>query len=116
MDQEHYVAYIREEANYEVARLRTLLRNSRITEEERGIVLAMLEFYEDARTVEGTFAPQSLEPLDLHVGCFKPHRTRRPAIWPDRMSRFRPGPPNEDERKKRKDAYRSREDFLTSHN
>lgn len=65
MDQEHYVAYIREEANYEIARLRTLLRNSHTTEEDRGIELAMLEFYEDARTTEGTSSPQSLEHLDL---------------------------------------------------
>jgi len=48
MDQEHYFAFIREEANP-----KTLLADSRITEEERGIALAMMEFYEDPRMNAG---------------------------------------------------------------
>ena len=56
MDQEHYFDFIREEANHEITRLRTLLRDSRITEEEREVALAMLEFYEDSSmTAEQSF-------------------------------------------------------------
>lgn len=65
MDQEHYSAFIREEANHEIARLKTLLQDSRITEEERGVTLAMLEFYEDPRTTEGAASPQSSDDLRL---------------------------------------------------
>ena len=53
MDQEHYISHLREEVNYEIARLKTLLRDSRITDEDRSVALAMLEFYEDARMTEG---------------------------------------------------------------
>jgi len=70
MDQEHYVSYLREEANHEIARLKALLRDPRITEEDRGVALAMLEFYEDARMTEGSSSQQAPE-------GFVPRRTRR---------------------------------------
>ena len=70
MNQEHYISYLREEANHEIARLKMLLRDPRITEEDRGVALAMLEFYEDARMTEGRSSQQAPE-------GFVPRRTRR---------------------------------------
>jgi hypothetical protein len=49
MDQECYFDFIREEANHEIGRLKTLLRDPCISEDERRVVLAMLEFYEDPK-------------------------------------------------------------------
>ena len=51
MDAEHYVSYLREEVNHEIGRLEAMLRDPRITEEDRDVARAMLKFYEDAKTV-----------------------------------------------------------------
>jgi hypothetical protein len=48
MDYEHHVAHLREEANYEIARLEALLRDPRMTSEERDVALNMLHFYREA--------------------------------------------------------------------
>jgi len=70
IDAEHYISYLREEVNHEIARLKGVLRNPGITGEEREVALAMLEFYEDARmTHEGSF----LESMQELV----PRRARR---------------------------------------
>jgi hypothetical protein len=53
MDKEHHTSHFREEANHEIGRLEAMLRDPRISEEERDVVLAMLKFYEEAKTVEG---------------------------------------------------------------
>lgn len=52
MDREHYVSYVREEANHEIARLEVILRDPRSTQEERDVARSMLSFYQDARLEE----------------------------------------------------------------
>jgi hypothetical protein len=52
MDRDQYVSHVREEANYEIARLKEILRQPGITQEEREIALAMLKFYEDVKVGE----------------------------------------------------------------
>jgi len=63
MDVEHYISYLREEVNHEIARLKAALRSPRMTEEEREVALAMLEFYEDARMAQKESFLQSMEEL-----------------------------------------------------
>jgi len=69
MDAEHYISYLREEVNHEIARLKAALRSPRMTEREREVALAMLEFYEDARMTQKESFLQSMEEI-------APSRTR----------------------------------------
>jgi hypothetical protein len=52
MDRVHYISYLREEANHEIARLQLLLRDPVITEEEREVAQSMLDFYREAKIEE----------------------------------------------------------------
>jgi len=68
MDREHYRSYLREEANHEIARLEIILHRLGITEEERKIAQAMLDFYQEAKhknNLDGTYGtePGSVVPL-----------------------------------------------------
>jgi len=63
MDAEHYISYLREEVNHEIARLKASLRSPRMTEEEREVALVMLKFYEDARMTQKESFLQSMEEL-----------------------------------------------------
>ncbi len=49
MDREHYTSYLREEANHEIARLESILRNPDSTREECDVARSMLNFYQDAK-------------------------------------------------------------------
>ena len=71
MDREHYISYLREEANHEIARLGLILRDSRISDEERDVARLMLDFYQEARLEE--ILPQSQEP-----DCLLPPRKECP--------------------------------------
>lgn len=79
MDQEHYFAFIREEANHEIARLKTLLQEPRITEEDRGVTLAMLQFYEELSGIEDGPFPQSSENMVLSQTKSVRGRKSKPA-------------------------------------
>jgi hypothetical protein len=52
MDRAHYISYLREEANHEIARLQLLLRDPAITEDEREVAQSMLDFYREAKIEE----------------------------------------------------------------
>ena len=52
MDRAHYISYLREEANHEIARLQLLLRDPVMTEEEREVAQSMLDFYREAKIEE----------------------------------------------------------------
>jgi hypothetical protein len=84
MDAEHYISYLREEVNHEIARLKAALRSPRMTEEEREVVLAMLEFYEDARMAQKESFLQSMEELAnprkrSALGSVEPNETGKNA-------------------------------------
>jgi hypothetical protein len=52
MDRAHYISYLREEANHEIARLQLLLRDPAITEDQREVAQSMLDFYREAAIEE----------------------------------------------------------------
>ena len=61
MDPQHHFSYTRDQMAHQVGRLKTLLRDTSLDPGEREVAQAMLEFYEDARTLEERCLSESPE-------------------------------------------------------